>query len=290
MNPRLLIQHMKTSSFFIRLFLAALLGSMVPVAHAATYVVSIGNYYFNPTNITINTGDSITWSNTALTAHDSTQQTNLWASPGLFQGQTFTFQFTNKGYYAYFCTLHIVSHPEQTGTVLVVSAPLSPTVAITNPAANSVFQAPATLTIGATASENGGTVTNVQFLVNGSSIGNDSTAPYSATASGLAAGSYTLTAVASDGSGLKATNSLSISVTNPPPTAVTLLNPSFNHGGFAFSFATQAGYTYDSQVVSPLSTSNNWLTFQSLAGNGSVLRVTNSNATNSAAFYRVRAH
>jgi len=163
-----------------------------------------------------------------------------------------------------------------------------PTVAITNPVPNASFQAPATFAIGASASDSDGTVTNVQFSVNGSVIGNDTTSPYSATASSLTAGSYTLAAAASDNLGGKATNSISINVTNPPPTAVTILNPVFNGSSFSFSFATQVGYTYSGQVTPSLNPIS-WFTFTNLSGNGSVVQVTDSPLTNSTRYYRVKA-
>jgi len=114
-----------------------------------------------------------------------------------------------------------------------------PTVLITNPPNGTVFTAPANVTIQASASDDV-SVTNVQFLVGSIVLGNDTTRPYSAVTNGLSAGSYTLSAVASDNLGAKATNSISITVTNPPPSAVTLLNPTSGgandftaHGVFA---------------------------------------------------------
>lgn len=273
----------------MRSLVAAMMGWFLPSGLAATnYVVSIGDYWFRPTNITINVGDSVTWSNTSLTAHDTTQQTNLWASPPLGQGQTFTFKFSNTGYYAYFCALHIVSHPEQTGTVSVVTAPdLPPEVAITNPPDTTVFTAPANVNIQATASDSDGSVTNVRFLVGSTTLANVATSPYAATTNGLPAGNYTLSAIASDNNGAKATNSISISVTSSPPLPVTISNLFFDGKNFSFSFATQVGYTYESQFKTPLSASNNWLTFTSSIGNGAVQEVTNSDATNAERYYRV---
>jgi plastocyanin len=220
---------MKIKFGIIRLLILAALAWVLPSARSATYVVRIGDYWFNATNLTINVGDTVTWSNTSLTAHDTTQNTNLWASQQLAQGQTFSYNFTKAGRYPYICKVHIVSHPEQTGTVSVVSGPALPSVTITNPAANATFQAPASFAVGATATETGGTITNVQFTLNGSLLGNDATSPYGASVSGLGAGSYTLAAIASDGAGLKATNSINVTVANAlvPPT-VTITNPAAN--------------------------------------------------------------
>ena len=191
---------MKLKSSLPGLFVATLLFSGLPPAgFAATNIVTIGNYWFSPTNITINVGDTIVWSNVVLTAHDTTSSSGLWNSPQLAQGRIFSYTFTNTGNYPYICALHIVAHPEQTGTVSVVTAPnLPPTVAITNPPTGTVFTAPANVTIQASASDSNGSVTNVQFRIGSTVVGNDTTAPYAATTNGLPAGSYTLSAVASD--------------------------------------------------------------------------------------------
>src|SRR5581483_7556526 len=72
-----------------------------------------------------------------------------------------------------------------TVSVTVVSAP---TVSITNPLANAVFEAPATLALQAAASAG---VTNVQFLTNNVSVGNVASAPFNLTLNNVGTGSYT---------------------------------------------------------------------------------------------------
>lgn len=114
----------------VRLIVTAALVGMPALSLAATNIVRIGSFFFNPTNITVNVGDTIVWSNTVFTTHDTTQQTNFWPSTSLLQNQTFSFKFTNVGFYRYICSLHIIAHPEQTGTVTVVAQPLPTPVAI----------------------------------------------------------------------------------------------------------------------------------------------------------------
>ena len=100
----------------------------------ATNLVKIGDYFFNLTNITINVGDTIIWSNSVSTSHDSTSdlETNVWASPNLTAlSRTFAFKFTNPGSYPYICKQHIAAHPEQTGTVSVVTMTNTPPAAVT---------------------------------------------------------------------------------------------------------------------------------------------------------------
>ncbi|MBT1690180.1 glycosyl hydrolase family 18 protein [Dawidia soli] len=88
-----------------------------------------------------------------------------------------------------------------------------PTVSITAPANGTSAAAPATVTIQATASDNVA-VTKVEFFQNGSKLGEDTSSPYAYTWSGIAAGTYTLTAVATDNQGASTTSSaVSLTVT-----------------------------------------------------------------------------
>ena len=103
-----------------------------------------------------------------------------------------------------------------------------PTVSITSPRSGATFSAPATITVTATASDTDGTITRVAFYRGTELIGSDTTNTYSATATGLAAGTYQLTAVATDSDGVRRTSSpVSVTVngtTNHPPT-VSLTRP-----------------------------------------------------------------
>jgi glucose/arabinose dehydrogenase len=78
-------------------------------------------------------------------------------------------------------------------------------VTITNPVDNATLSSSAAVTIRASASDSDGTVTNVQFFDGAVLLGNDLTSPYSLNTS-LAIGLHTLTAVAFDNQGAKATS------------------------------------------------------------------------------------
>jgi phosphatidylserine/phosphatidylglycerophosphate/cardiolipin synthase-like enzyme len=98
-----------------------------------------------------------------------------------------------------------------------------PSVALTSPAAGASFTAPASIAVAASATDSDGTVTKVDFFANGTPIGTDTTAPFSITWSNVAAGSYTLTATATD-SGNASTTSGGVSITvssGAPPTLPT---------------------------------------------------------------------
>src|SRR5206468_3595659 len=75
-----------------------------------------------------------------------------------------------------------------------------PTVTITSPTNGQTFASSATVTITADASDADGSVTNVEFFDNGTSLGSDQTNPYSVTAN-LSVGTHTLTAIATDDQG-----------------------------------------------------------------------------------------
>src|SRR6266545_1287329 len=107
---------MKTKQLRSYPFLFALaLWTMTLSSPAATNLVKMGDYWFAPTNITINPLDTVVWTNIAPTAHDTTANSGLWSSPTFGTPNTYSFRFTNSGYYPYFCAVHVVSHPEQTG-------------------------------------------------------------------------------------------------------------------------------------------------------------------------------
>jgi regulation of enolase protein 1 (concanavalin A-like superfamily) len=89
---------------------------------------------------------------------------------------------------------------------------LPPTVSITSPANGATFSAPATVTINATASDSDGTVAKVDFYAGNTLLGTDTSTPYTFTWSNVAAGSYVLTAVATDNLGATTTSS-AVSIT-----------------------------------------------------------------------------
>jgi hypothetical protein len=97
----------------------------------------------------------------------------------------------------------------------------APTIAVTSPASGANVSG--TVALAATASDNVA-VTNVQFRVNGANVGApDTVAPYGASwnTTGLASGSYAITAIASDAAG-NATTSAAINVTIGDASAPTV--------------------------------------------------------------------
>lgn len=85
-------------------------------------------------------------------------------------------------------------------------ANVPPAVRITSPVANATFTAPATISIVADASDSDGSISSVEFFANGTRVGIRTAAPWTFTWSGVGAGSYSLTARATDNLGATTTS------------------------------------------------------------------------------------
>jgi len=83
----------------------------------------------------------------------------------------------------------------------------SPTVAITSPANNSSYNAPASITLSANASDSDGSISKVEFFNGSQSIGFVTASPYNFTWTNVAAGTYTITAKATDNANAITTSS-----------------------------------------------------------------------------------
>ena len=81
-----------------------------------------------------------------------------------------------------------------------------PVVELTAPVTNSTYTAAASVTISADADALYDTISQVNFYANSTFVGSVSNVPYAVTATGLAAGSYSLSAVAVSSSGLVSTS------------------------------------------------------------------------------------
>jgi regulation of enolase protein 1 (concanavalin A-like superfamily) len=113
------------------------------------------------------------------------------------------------------------------GSVTVtVSANTPPAVSLTSPSGGTSFMAPASTTVAAVATDANGSVARVDFYAGSTLLGSDTTSPYSVNWSNVPAGSYLLTARATDNTGAS-TMSAGVNVTvnaNQAPT-VSLTSP-----------------------------------------------------------------
>jgi chitinase len=108
-----------------------------------------------------------------------------------------------------------------------------PSVSLTSPAAGASFTAGSSITVSANASDSDGSVSKVEFFRGGTSLGIDTSAPYSVTWANASAGSHTFKAVATDNNNA-VTSSTTVSVTvtaasndtTPPSVPGGLASPS----------------------------------------------------------------
>src|SRR5581483_5984581 len=164
-----------------------------------------------------------------------------------------------------------------------ITADTPPAVAITNPAAGAVLAAPANLIIDAAATDTDGSVTNVQFLLGTATLTNSFSGPYIANTNNLGAGSYILSAIASDNFGVRNTNSISINVVTP--VNVTLTNAAPVAGtNFQFRYAANVGLNY---VVQRSTNLIAWISIITNVAASNPVVFIDAHATNGGRFYRV---
>ena len=131
-----------------------------------------------------------------------------------------------------------------------------PTVSITSPIAGQSFTAPASLTIAAAASDTDGTITGVDFYVGTQLIATDTTSPYSASWTNVAAGSYSLTAVARDNAGGSRTSAaVAVTITAVAPRPSTIVfGASADHATNVTSYIVALYRGADPVTASPVAT------------------------------------
>jgi len=93
-----------------------------PTALAATQTVSITNAGFVPNALTINVGDSVTWTNSDSKNRQPISQDASFAAPILKPGETYTFQFKADGKFN--VTDALVRNDKMTVTVKKAPAPV----------------------------------------------------------------------------------------------------------------------------------------------------------------------
>jgi len=82
--------------------------------------ISIKNFSFNPSELTINKGETVTWINNESTPHDIKgsaiqDSKNSFQSAILNKGQDYSFTFSDSGTYDYICGIH----PAMKGKIIV---------------------------------------------------------------------------------------------------------------------------------------------------------------------------
>ena len=249
-----------------------------PAAFGVVANINIVNFAFSPNTVNINVNDSVIWTWVG-SPHTTTSDTGLWDSGVFGTGHTFSRTFSSAGSFPFHCTVH----PFMTGTITVQSVNVPPTVAFTSPPNGSVFAAPGSLTLTATASDSDGSITTVQFLQGQSLLGNFTASPYSVPVRNLAAGTYAFSVVATDNGGSKATNALTISVVTPAPIRLGAAQR-LSSTSFQFSYSATIGLRY---VVQRYTDLTHWTDLSTNTAAASSITFQDTGANTNLAFYRV---
>lgn len=94
--------------------------SVAATPAAATKTVMIMGYAYSPASLTIDVGDTVTWTNMDTAPHTVTVTSGpvKFNSGNLAQGESFTYTFTEAGTYDYYCAVH----PDMVASVTVVGS------------------------------------------------------------------------------------------------------------------------------------------------------------------------
>ena len=85
---------------------------------AASTSVTISDFQFAPSAVTVNVGDSVTWNNAGPTPHSATASDGSFDTGIMDEGGSGSHTFSEAGTFSYICT----PHPNMTGTVTVAAA------------------------------------------------------------------------------------------------------------------------------------------------------------------------
>ncbi len=122
---------------------------------------------------------------------------------------------------------------------VVTNPNVAPTVSLTSPSNNASFNAPASISIAANASDADGAVSKVEFYNGSQKLGEDASSPYTYSWTNAAAGNYTITAKAYDNSG---------AVTTSASIAVRVVTVATDQCASISSYVENAGYVAGSKV------------------------------------------
>jgi plastocyanin len=77
--------------------------------------VTIDNFTFGPSSVTVSAGNTVTWINRDHVPHNVVSTDKLFKSKALDTDENFSYVFSKPGTYSYLCSIH----PKMTGTVVV---------------------------------------------------------------------------------------------------------------------------------------------------------------------------
>lgn len=158
------------------------------------------------------TGSSILLTANAADSDGSVSKVDFYRGTTLIGTATaapYTVTWSNAAAGSYSLTAKATDNrgASKTSSAVAIVVAVAPTVSLTAPQANQLYTAPANVTLTATASPgSGGTLAKVDFFQGTTLIGTATASPYTVTWSNAPAGSYSLTAKATDSRNISTTS------------------------------------------------------------------------------------
>jgi plastocyanin len=85
---------------------------------AASTTVTMGDFFFSPSSVTVAVGDTVTWRNTGQAPHNATADDGSFKTPDLNNGGSASHTFNTSGTFSYICTIH----PNMHGSIRVLAS------------------------------------------------------------------------------------------------------------------------------------------------------------------------
>jgi plastocyanin len=109
----------RSLAFFPAALIALFLGAAAVGANQqATANVKMAGFAFDPVTLTVNVGDTVTWTNSDTQPHNATADDGSFKTVDITQGQSTSITATVPGTHTYICTIH----PRMKATLIVQAA------------------------------------------------------------------------------------------------------------------------------------------------------------------------
>lgn len=200
--------------------------TVLPVSNQQPPTVTLTNPLDNASYVV---GNDVTMTATASDSDGNVVRVDFWEGSSKL-GSDFTapyeYTWTQPAAGSYAITAVAVDNTalkttSSVATITVVGQAVPPVVSINNPVNNAVFKAGDNIAIDANASDSDGSIAKVVFYADNVNLGVEKQAPYEVVWNNVVAGTYVLTAVATDDEGNKTTS----------PGVTIVVDPSNGGGG-----------------------------------------------------------
>jgi LPXTG-motif cell wall-anchored protein len=134
----------RRGAWFGGVLLGGAVATVLSAGPALAASVSVADFRFAPGTVTIQTGQSVTWTSSGPSPHTVTADDSSFDSGNLNPGQSFSHTFAVAGTYHYHCQYHVAQG--MVGTVIVQAATTTPPPSSSPPASGGTGDTPPTPT------------------------------------------------------------------------------------------------------------------------------------------------